>query len=220
MERRQRIETNQSKGKKVKLPVLKFILVFAPLIASCATSRPAFVQQPNNLLISESDSFSPPSEISKQGAHEDIDLLIYSLQVAYGGRSFVSKDEIQNTLKSLTNLSNHIKGSIKTTDFCSDIAKALSSTRDAHLGAFFITPGGFHPCILNSIGIQKGQVGKNIAGPPFNGPRPKIRESLRSHPARNSQHLLLIPNQPCHPPCGEGSGWVKTGLNSLDSGEF
>jgi hypothetical protein len=120
--------------------------------------EPATPYAPSDELILKDDfDFTTPESLSSGDVSDDIDLLKFAFEKAYGGRNYVPKEQMENLLTELDKIrSNPPKTSI---ELCAQIDDALTLISDGHLKANLER---------NSCGTKRqaqkrsGSVGKNL----------------------------------------------------------
>jgi hypothetical protein len=120
--------------------------------------EPATPYAPSDELILKDDfDFTTPANLSSEGVSDDIELLKYAFEKAYGGRNFVPKEQLESLLAELDKIKSKPPGTAS--EFCAQIDDALTLISDGNLKANLES---------NSCGtkrqVQKrsGNVGKNL----------------------------------------------------------
>lgn len=140
---------------------MQFALLFLVVSLGCTTAPKGEALEPQSLLIRDTETMIKPWKLESSAMKADIDLLIYALKTAYGGRKFVPQNQFKTSILKLEKAKEQVSST--PLDFCKLLDEALLEIQDQHLFPYLV---GMNCEALRSSRTRKGGVGSNLHSDP------------------------------------------------------
>lgn len=125
-----------------------------------------------DILLSKQVPLSPVSEIKPESLKEDIDVLVNSLDKAYGGKDILTGNQYAELIASLKKLKESSKN-LSSEEFCEQIAQSTEKVNDSHLTVHIGNKTCQRKWPIPSVGPNSGSGSENptwsLAKRHFNG---------------------------------------------------
>ena len=138
--------------------LLTFLVISVVSPSSAQSAELSTTYSPDSLLVVAHSKITGRLSVSQ--VHDDVELLVYAMHHAYGGRDFIPADLLQKATVSLKSWAETRSGVITPNELCREIDHSLLMIPDGHLIAFF---NGQFCSKERKVLFQSGKVGSNIS---------------------------------------------------------